>query len=392
MAAQVTNYKCPACTGPLQFDAGSGMLTCEYCGSSYPVAEIEALYAEEDKKAEEAQAQAEEKEKKEKEQAQQAAAAAEAEGWDTSSMSDDWGADADGMKIYNCPSCGAELICDATTAATSCPYCDNPTIVPGQFGGVLKPDYVIPFKLNKEQAIANLKKHYEGRPLLPKAFKEQNHLEEIKGVYVPFWLFDGEGHGNMTFEATQTHTYTSGDYRITQTKYYDVQREGTVAFSKIPVDGSTKMPDDYMDSIEPFDYSEMKPFSTAYLPGYMADKYDVTAEEGGKRADQRAETTVAECLRNTVTGYVGVMESHRRVHLNRGEVKYALLPVWILNTKWNGKKYMFAMNGQTGKFVGDLPVDKKKKSRIFAAVYGISALVIGAIVLFAGGLLQLLTM
>lgn len=296
------------------------------------------------------------------------------------------------MKVYNCPSCGAELICDATTAATSCPYCDNPTIVPGQFGEVLKPDYVIPFKINKEQAIQGLKNHYIGKPLLPNAFKKQNHLEEIKGIYVPFWLFDGVAEGNMRFEATKTNTYRSGEYRITKTMYFDVHRGGQVAFEKIPVDGSTKMPDDYMDSLEPFNYEELKPFSTAYLPGYMADKYDVTVEESSKRADSRALNTTADCMRDTVSGYTGVMESHRNIHLNRGEVKYALLPVWILNTKWNGKTYMFAMNGQTGKFVGDLPEDKGKKTKLFASAYGISALVIGAIVLFAGGLLQLLTM
>ena len=385
MAAQVTNYQCPACTGPLQFDAGSGMLHCEYCSSSYSTEEIEALYAERDEKAAQAQELAEEKKEKENAQAIE-------EGWDASGMSDDWGADADGMKVYNCPSCGAQLICDETTAATACPYCDNPTIVPGQFGGVLKPDYVIPFKINKEQAIAALKKHYVGKRLLPDEFQNQNHLEEIKGIYVPFWLFDGEAEGRMRFEATKTTTYRSGEYRITKTMYYDVHREGVVSFARIPVDGSTKMPDDYMDSIEPFNYEELKPFSTAYLPGYMADKYDVTVEESGKRADTRAENTAADCIRNTVTGYVGVMESSRNIHLKRGEVKYALLPVWILNTKWNGKTYMFAMNGQTGKFVGDLPVDQGKKKKIFAAVYGISILVVGVIVLFAGGLLNLLTM
>jgi DNA-directed RNA polymerase subunit RPC12/RpoP len=361
------------------------MLHCEYCSSSYSTEEIEALYAEQDEKA--AQAQELEEEKKEKETLQAAG-----EGWDTSGMSDDWGADADGMKVYNCPSCGAQLICDETTAATACPYCDNPTIVPGQFGGVLKPDYVIPFKINKEQAIAALKKHYVGKRLLPNEFKNQNHLEEIKGIYVPFWLFDGEAEGKMRFEATKTTTYRSGDYRITKTMYYDVRREGTISFARIPVDGSTKMPDDYMDSIEPFNYEELKPFSTAYLPGYMADKYDVTVEESSKRADTRAENTTADCMRNTVSGYVGVIEKNRNIQLKRGEVKYALLPVWILNTKWNGKKYLFAMNGQTGKFVGDLPVDKNKKTRIFAAVYGITALVIAAIMLFAGGLLDLLMM
>lgn len=387
MAAQVTNYKCPACTGPLQFDAESGNLICEYCGSTHSVAEIEALYAQKDEEAAEAQQEAEEKREEAAEAAEHAG-----EDWDTSGLSDDWGTDAEGMRVYNCPSCGAQLICDETTAATSCPYCDNPTIVPGQFSGMLKPDYVIPFKLKKEQAIAALKKHYEGKVLLPNAFKSNNHLEEIKGIYVPFWLFDGAAEGSVQYEATKVRKYRSGDYEITDTSYYDVQRAGKVNFEKIPVDGSKKMPDDYMDSLEPYDYSELKPFSTAYLPGYMADKYDVTVEESSKRADTRAENTTADCMRNTVSGYVGVIEKNRNIQLKRGEVKYALLPVWILNTKWNGKKYLFAMNGQTGKFVGDLPIDKNKKTRIFAAVYGITALVIAVIMLFAGGLLDLLMM
>jgi DNA-directed RNA polymerase subunit RPC12/RpoP len=291
MAAQVTNYQCPACTGPLQFNAGSGMLHCEYCSSSYSTEEIEALYAEQDEKA--AQAQELEEEKKEKEILQAAG-----EGWDTSGMSDDWGADADGMKVYNCPSCGAQLICDETTAATACPYCDNPTIVPGQFGGVLKPDYVIPFKINKEQAIAALKKHYVGKRLLPNEFKNQNHLEEIKGIYVPFWLFDGEAEGKMRFEATKTTTYRSGDYRITKTMYYDVRREGTISFARIPVDGSTKMPDDYMDSIEPYDYSELKAFSNAVRVAFglsvgelSEEDEDIASELDAALADEDIEET-----------------------------------------------------------------------------------------------------
>lgn len=370
MAVQVTNYQCPACGGPLQFEAGTGKLGCEYCGSSFPVAEIEALYAQ--KESEAAQNMAQEEARREQ---------GGGESWDMSGMSDDWGADAAGMRVYICPSCGAELICDATTAATSCPYCANPTVVPGQFSGVLKPDYVIPFKLKKEEAIAALKKHYEGKPLLPKSFRDDNHLEEIKGVYVPFWLFDGQAEGSIAYEGTQSRRFRSGDYEITETKHFDVYRQGTVAFQRIPVDGSSKMPDDYMDSIEPFDYSEIKPFSTAYLPGYLADKYDVDVEACGKRADLRAENTAQDCLRETVQGYETLRESSKQLRLHRGQVKYALLPVWLLSTRWQDQVYLFAMNGQTGKFVGNLPVDKSIRRRIFAKVSAISALVLTLVAL-----------
>ena len=270
MPAQVTNYQCPSCTGPLHFVGASGKLECDYCGASYEVAEIEALYAEKEEKAAAAQQAAEEKDAENKE-----ASAAEGGDWDTSGFTDDWGAEADGMKSYSCPSCGAELVCDESTAATSCPYCGNPTVVPGQFAGMLKPDLVIPFKLSREDAIRELKKHYRGKAFLPKTFSSENQLQKIQGIYVPFWLFSGEAEGSSHFECTRSHTYRSGEYRVTETEHYDVYRAGTMPFEKVPVDASSKMPDDHMDSIEPYDYSDLKPFSTAYLPGFLADKYDV---------------------------------------------------------------------------------------------------------------------
>ena len=369
MATQVTNYQCPACTGPLHFVGGSGKLECDYCGSIFDVAEIEAIYADKEAKAAEA-AQKEEGTKTAQKTAEteKQKAAVDGSDWDVSGLNENWGADAGSIKAYCCPSCGAELICDATTAATSCPYCGNPSVLPGQFSGVLKPDYVLPFKLSKEDAIKALKKHYLKKPLLPSTFSKANHLEEIKGVYVPFWMYDGEASGSAQFHATTVHTYTSGDYEITETSHYDVRRAGSIAFEKIPVDASSKMPDDYMDSIEPYDYAELKPFSTAYLPGFMADKYDVSVDDSRERADRRCAGSLVSALENTVSGYSSCNETSRNIHLKRGKVHYALLPVWILNTRWEGKDFLFAMNGQTGKLVGNLPVSTKRVIGLFAAI------------------------
>ena len=83
---------------------------------------------------------------------------------------------------------------------------------------------------------------------------------------------------HLRYEATRSHSYTSGDYEITKTEHFDIYRAGSVTFEKVPVDASSKMPDDHMDSIEPYDYKGLKSFSTAYLPGFLADKYDVSVE------------------------------------------------------------------------------------------------------------------
>lgn len=341
MATQITNYQCPSCTGPLQFSATTGKLECEYCGSGYSVEEIEALYAAKNEKAEAA-----------------AETAAAAENWD-----------AESMRAYVCPSCGAELLCDLTTAATACPYCGNPTVVPGQFADVQKPDYVIPFQVEKEAAVAALKNHYKGKILLPGSFAKDSHLEEVKGVYVPFWLYDGDAEAEVVFRATRSRVHTTHNERITTTEYYRVERAGMVSFEKVPVDGSTKMPDGHMDAIEPFDYEKMEPFSMAYLPGFLADKYDQDAASCAQRAQDRCHNSAIAAMEGTVTGYNGSTVEQADVRMHQRCVSYALLPVWLLSTRWQDKNYLFAMNGQSGKLVGDLPVSKGRLALLFAGLF-----------------------
>ena len=355
MSAQITNYQCPACTGPLHFSAESGKLECDYCSSSYTPEEIDALYAEKngDTKPEEVPEGFVE----------------EVEG-DYSTEDVSWGEDGEKVRVYSCPSCGAELICDETTAATACPYCGNPTVVPSQLSGILKPDFVLPFKVDKKAAVAAIRAHYKGKKLLPRFFADTNHIEEVKGVYVPFWLYDGVVDADIAYRASRSHSYTHGNTRITNTDHFYVRRAATVEFDRIPADASTKMPDEYMDSIEPFDYSELKPFSLSYLPGYMADKYDITADVCAQRADNRAKQSARDILMRSVIGYTTCIPYAETIRVKRGNAHYALLPVWLLTTRWNDQTFLFAMNGQTGKMVGNLPISKGK---FFAWFGGIAA-------------------
>lgn len=354
MATQTTNYQCPACTGPLKFSAKSGKLECEYCDSSFEVKDIEQYYAEKEARA---AAEAAEEAKN---------PGADTANWDDSDIQGQW--EEGQMRSFSCPSCGAELICDANTAASACPYCGNPTVIPGRFSGQLKPDYVIPFRLEKNDAIAALKKHYKGKVFLPGTFLAENTIEKIQGVYVPFWLYDGEAHGNMAFHTHRTRLYRQGDKEITETSHFLVERSGSVSFEKIPVDASTKMPDEYMESIEPFDYGAMKAFSTAYLPGFLADKYDLEQEDGNRRADQRCKETLEQLLRETVVGYDACVTHSSNIRLRRGKVHYALLPVWMLSVRWNNESYLFAINGQTGKTAGNLPISYGKVAAMFAGL------------------------
>lgn len=353
MSEGVKNYKCPSCGAPLRYDAQSGKMICDYCGSSYPKEDIEKIY----------------KDETEEERADDTV-------WNTAALSDNWGEGSEQLKMYVCPSCGAELITDESTAATSCPYCGNNAIIPGKLSGVMKPDYIIPFKTTKEDAIHALKEHYRGKVLLPKAFKTENHIQEIKGIYVPFWMYSGEAEADCVYHTTRSITTTEGDYRVTRTHHYHVKRKGSLAFSKVPVDASQKMPDELMDSIEPFDYGELKGFSLMYLPGFMADKYDEGAEDCAGRADERCRNSAVSSMRATVLGYQTVVPIREKVYLKRGDVAYALLPVWMLTTQWKGKTYLFAMNGETGKMIGDLPIHIPKAIAIAVVLYVVLFLIV----------------
>jgi len=228
---------------------------------------------------------------------------------------------------------------------------------------------VIPFKKTKKEAVAALKKFYEGKWLLPSAFTANNRVEAIQPMYVPFWLFDSAVSADMVYDAESDHVIETKDEIITETSHYKCHRAGTMAFEKIPADGSKKMDDDYMESIEPFDYSELVPFSAAYLTGYLADKYDVAAEENAGRVDARVERSVDEIMRGTVTGYSRVNLADRAIVKDESKVVYAMVPVWILTTRYNNQPYTFMMNGQTGKVVGSLPYDSKKAALSFAAAF-----------------------
>lgn len=327
-------YKCPSCGGAIAFDSGIRKMKCPFCDTEF---EMEALAAYD---------------------SELASSQTDDMSWETAAGGEWQEGEADGLRSFVCKSCGGEIVGDENTAAASCPFCGNPVVMMGQFSGALKPDYIIPFKLDKKAAKAALQKHYGGKRLLPKIFKDQNHIDEIKGVYVPFWLFDANAEANIRYKATRVRTWSDSNYNYTETSFFAVSRGGVVGFERVPVDGSSKMPDDLMESIEPFQFSDAVDFRTAYLAGYLADKYDVDAKQSIERANERIKRSAEEAFASTVQGYTSVVPETSSVKLHGGKAKYVLYPVWLLNTAWNGQKYTFAMNGQTGKLVGDLPVDK----------------------------------
>ncbi|MDO4280347.1 MAG: TFIIB-type zinc ribbon-containing protein [Peptococcaceae bacterium] len=336
MGSSVTEFKCPNCGAPLNFSPEDGEVKCEFCGSTFAVDVLEKLYAD-----------------------------AQAEAGNGSDI--DWGQETPGsqwaegeeaaLQVFLCPSCGAEIIADDNTIATTCVYCGNPMVLNGRLSGTLKPDFIIPFRKTKDDAVTALKKFYKGKRLLPKVFADANHIDEVKGIYVPFWLFDTDVEGRFVYDATNTSMFSVGDKDITKIDHYRASRKGRMRFDKIPVDGSSKLEDRYMDAIEPFNYDELVPFATAYLPGYLADKYDVDADASMDRVNERLTGSLDIAFASTLH-YGEYHLKNKHISILEKNACYALLPVWMLTTRWKDEQYLFAMNGQTGRLVGELPISK----------------------------------
>lgn len=341
---EATDYKCPACSAPLTYKPETKSWKCEYCFNDY---KLEDLHKNEE----------------------------EFEDLNSKETID--------VDEYTCSSCGAKIVTDENTTATFCVYCGNTSIIKNRLTGMLKPHSVIPFKTTKAQAESAFLKFKKGKPFAPKLFGKKEQIEKITGVYIPFWLYDCTAEGRVEGNGLKVKTWRSGNYRYTKTDTYRVARHGNANFTKIPVDGATKFDDDIMDSIEPFDYSEIKEFTPAYLSGFLAEKYDVDSKTAYKRAEERVNNALRDYMKYTIGGYSSVNLTFEQIDKDLKNTQYVLFPVWMLNIKYKDKYHMFAMNGQTGKMVGNVPVSWGKFFLwLFGLTGGIFALILLIMMIF----------
>ncbi len=353
----IQSYKCPCCGASLVYKDNT--LHCDSCGNDFTLDTMQQM--------------------DEVQKETQASSKYDWERYEPRSYEDNGEVNLSG---YTCPSCGAEITGDDTMGSTVCPYCGDATIVKKQFEGTLRPDYIIPFKVDKKAAVAAFENDFKQAPFLPDAFKVKKKIEEMAGVYVPFWMFDCDCNAAVSYSAQRVSKWSDSNYDYTKTDYFKLYRNGQVGFANIPVDGSKKADDAYMEAIEPFEYRDAVDFNAAYLSGYLADKYDVSAEESIDRANERVKNSTIAAFSETTQGYSAVLPDHTNVSFSGGKIRYSLLPVWMLNIKYTDKIYKFAINGQTGKVVGEYPVDKGKKWRYFAKIAGLGYIAAAIITYF----------
>ncbi len=348
MEMQIVTYQCPNCNAALEYDNGLGKFRCFYCDSQFTEEKIKEHFAENENMT----LDVEDPDKLTAEQEE---------------IEKFTGASA----LYSCPNCGAGVICSELEASVRCHFCHTPVILTGRLSGEYKPDVIIPFATTRELAESAFKEYTKGKFLLPRGFKRNAEIVKISALYVPYWLKSGMTSVHTEASCKKVRSWRVGDVRYTNTKYYSAVRDADLAFIRVPCDGSKRIDDALMESIEPFNYSGIKPFSMSYLSGCAAEKYDVTLPEAEKRIDQRVGEAATELMKQDISnmGYTSVSITNSYVNYRNKAAVYALLPVWFLNYRYNGKDYPFVMNGQTGSRFGILPVSKLKTALFAAGIF-----------------------
>jgi len=357
----IKEHKCPNCNAPLIFNPANGKLSCEYCGGEYDIPEEPAETAE---------------------GAAGAGAEAGADGADDGVHGFDFREfekkaaqqNVDNIPIYLCKSCGAEVLAPPENVSLTCPYCSNNIVLTDKISGNMRPDGIVPFRFTAKELPEKMNAFYKNKKLLPRDFFSRSQLSKVTGIYVPFWLFSGRVEGNLRFRGDIVTRRREGQYEVTRVDHYRLIRHADVEFANIPIDASERIRDELMDSVEPFDMADIKKFDASYLAGYTADRFDVAGENLQKRATSRMMSTAHSVVRGHVGGEYSAIESDGgRLEAKNIDAKYVLLPVYLFNRTYNGKEYEFAVNGQTGKCVGEVPTGKSVSRLYFLKRFGIVA-------------------
>ncbi len=349
----VMSYKCPNCGGGLTFDPKKQKLMCEYCLSEFTEEEMVQLGAE-----------------------TVGEGCGESEGIPVpeSGIADVMENAENGVGeavAYMCPSCGAEIVTDATTAATFCYYCHNPIVLSGRVSGEYLPDHVLPFSIDKKRAEEIFVNWISKKKFVPHSFYDQSQLEKLSGVYFPYLLYSCQVDGHIQAEAEKLRSWTNGNTRFTEHKQYRVQREGTLDVNNLTRNALSKSNKELVEGVLPFETDAMVPFQTGFLSGFMAEKRDMDSEGFTPEAEEEVRNYTIQNLTSTMNEYSSVRVQNSDTRIRNAKWQYALLPVWVMTYrhKDQDKVYYFAMNGQTGKICGKLPVDKGKLAGLFAGIF-----------------------
>lgn len=237
--SKVLTHLCPNCGGPLLFDPKSQKFHCQYCLSTFTEEEVTAFEAKQEDKGIPEESVSE--------------VPLEA---DTAESPID-----DQVGLFVCPSCGAEIVTDATTASTFCYYCHNPVVLSERLSGKFLPEKVLPFQIEQKDAEKAFLDWVGKKKFVPKDFFDKKQIKQLQGVYFPYWVVGADLEGQLQARANRIRVWIVGDLEYTETKQYQVIREGKSTFQDLVKNALKKNePEKMVGAVQPFDLSKAVSF------------------------------------------------------------------------------------------------------------------------------------
>ncbi len=316
--------QCRNCAGPLTFDPTKQKLVCGHCGSEFAPEEFTQSEKEYllDKQAE---------------------AAENVYGDDAKDMMDCY--------VYQCHSCGGEIIINGTEASTRCIYCGNSNVVFSRIARHKRPQLIIPFKLTKEEAVAEVRKRFKKGMFIPREIKNFK-VDNVRGIYIPYWIVDCDHKASVVIQGQ----VSSGKH--TRTVFYG--RAGRMSLKRLPLDASKMLSDESSARLEPYNLGAIKPFDEDYLLGFYSNISDITYGDLRSAANMRASEYFNQYAIADVKGASGkkVCQQAHVTAINYDNLNYAMFPAWFVTYYYKGQHNTILVNGQSGKIVCGVPWNK----------------------------------
>jgi hypothetical protein len=332
-ASRARHFPCPSCGADLVWAPARGLLRCEYCGyerhderragsvaAAAPAIPAPPAFVAEMPLAERLAARADL----------------------------DWGAS---RRSVRCAKCGAAETFDAGVAAKSCAFCGSPAVAeaPAE-SGALRPDGVLPFRVEKRAAIESFRGWLRSLWFRPTALKVRAALTEIRGVYIPFWTFDARSESDWSAEAGTRHRRG----KTTTISWRHVSGHLSHRFDDLPLPASRGLDAATAREIEPFPTAELLPFEPGYLSGFLAEELATGVAEARAAAEARMDELLRAACRAQFRADV-VRNLRVSTTYSAWTTKSGLLPIWIAAYEFGGESYRYVVNGATGKATGTAP-------------------------------------
>jgi hypothetical protein len=269
-----------------------------------------------------------------------------------------------GARTVQCRSCKAVSVFEAGRVGENCQFCGSPALVDYQeIKAPIRPQSLLPFKVAETQVRENIRRWYASKWFAPGRLKSRALVDTVHGLYIPYWTFDAQVHCPWWAEAgfyyytTETYRDSQGRTQTRQVQHVRWQPASGVVdhfFDDEPVPGTHGLDERLLRQVEPFTTTDLLPYDTAYLSGFVVEHYQVVLIDAAKRSqDQMRRQLEALCARE-VPG-----DTNRNLRIapefSAQTFKHILVPVWLLAYTYGSARYQVIVNGYTGAIAGQYP-------------------------------------